>query len=451
MLSFKTKETAPLVPWRRVEKYQNSTLRFTPGEDFPPHLESRIGRPLIMRCFVTLNDVWDYRTDEYFYDFTIGDDRYNNDPSMPVYDRDESKLSPYKLTYMQYLKSHADHADELFFSIRRYEREVKSGRLAIEKYEEVVENVLEYYKARVPNIRYIECNEPDCWQFGDMKPFEFYQLYKCLYKIVNRLNKRHGYDLPLLLGGPCFADHSHALNEEFLRLYALDRDPNKRLDFYSAHAYTTSRTVIPEFYNWLKKTLAALNLPDIPLHFNEYGAGNMSPDRFQNQISAAISLAMQIAVSDIPDLYVYPWCSYHDPDIQVDRTQYIDFNRTTEYLPTFLGQAYIALSRLLEYRVSVEGNLNDKGVVTTDGNKYAVIVTNPSDKPENVRFVLSNINKSKVRVKVYTVDTQHNNCFIDHNVHDLYETDGFEADVIDGEITLDQDLEAYAFTMWMIE
>ena len=59
MIFFKTQEESPRMPWKRPGRYQNSTLRFTPGEDFPAHLEKMIGRPLIMRCFVTLNDVWD--------------------------------------------------------------------------------------------------------------------------------------------------------------------------------------------------------------------------------------------------------------------------------------------------------------------------------------------------------------------------------------------------------
>ena len=452
MLCFKADVQSARTPWPRLEKYQNSTLRFSPGEDFPAHLEKMIGRPKVMRCFLTLNDAWDYRTGEYFYDFVLGQDRYMDDPSTPLYDRDETKLSPYGMKLMPHLLTHAEHADEVCFAIRRYEREVKTGKISIQKYEEITEHLIEYYKERIPNIRYIECNEANCWQFGDMKPFEFYQLYKCLYRVVNRLNEKHQYDLPLLVGGPCFAGADIRENDEFLRLYAHDTDPGKRIDFYSTHVYTTDLTHVPKFYAWWKKTVKELNLPEAPLHWNEYGATNdCSPDVKINQENAAYSLETLITMADKDDLHIYPWCSYHDPDIQVDRTQYIDFGRTTPYLPTFLGQAYIAVSRLLDERIPVVGNLGNKGVVTTDGEKYVVLVTNDTTKAKDVRFALSGLKKDVVTVKVYQVDPLHNNCFIDHSVDNLNVTASFELPVKDGQIEISDQLDAFSFTLWIIE
>ena len=452
MICFKFDVQSDKTLWRRLEKYQNSTLRFAPGEDFPAHLEKMIGRPKIMRCFLTLNDAWDYRTDEYIYDFVLGYDRYTDDPTVPLYDRDETKLSPYGVTFMNHLRTHAEHADEVCFSIRRYEREVKTGQLSLEKYEEIVEHLLEYYKERVPNIRYVECNEPNCWQFGNMTSFEFYQIYKRLYRVVNRLNEKHNYDLPLLIGGPCYAEAPIKENEEFLRLYAQDPDPAKRLDFYSTHLYNTDLTIIPKFYDWLKNLIKEIGLPNVPLHWNEYGATNdCSPDIKINQENAAYSIETLIAMSDKPDIFIFPWCSYHDPDIQVDRSQYIDFGRTTPYLPTFLGQAYIAISRLLDERIAVVGNLGNKGVVTTDGEKYVILVTNDTSKPKEVRFAISGIQKEKVKVRVYQVDALHNNCFIDHSVDDLKETACFELPVNNGEIEISEQLDVFAFTQWEIE
>ena len=452
MLFFKTIDSSDLINWKRPELYQNSTLRYTPGEDFPAHLEKMIGRPKMMRCFVTLNDLWDYRTGEYDFDFKIGFDRYTNDSSIQAYDRDESKLSPYGLTFMQYIRSHAEHADEVCLSLRRYEQEVKTGKLPIEKYEEIAEKVVEYYKDNIENIRYIECNEPNDRTFGAMTPFEFYQIHKCLYRIVNRLNEKHNYDMPLLLGGPCFSWSRYNENEQFLRLYALDPDNNKRLDYFTAHNYTSDLNAIPKFYSWLKGKLAEYGLPDIPLHYNEYGAtSTFTPEPANNQINAALSIEQMIKVADLKDLYIYPWCSYHDPSIQVDKSQYIDFGRTTEYLPTFLGQAYIAFSRLFDKRVRVTGNINDKGVVTTDGNRYAVLVTNSAAEPDRVCFALTGINKKTVKVEEYSVDALHNNCFIDHNIKNLNMTDAFDLTVKSGEIEIEKKIDSYGFTLWIIE
>ena len=47
-----------------LEGYQNNTLRYSPPEDFPQHYASRVGTPKIMRSSITLDEVWDYRTNE---------------------------------------------------------------------------------------------------------------------------------------------------------------------------------------------------------------------------------------------------------------------------------------------------------------------------------------------------------------------------------------------------
>ena len=61
--------------WPNVEKYQNTTLRYTPNTDFPEVMEEIIGKPDIIRLFVTLDEVWDYRTNEYHGNYLIGENR----------------------------------------------------------------------------------------------------------------------------------------------------------------------------------------------------------------------------------------------------------------------------------------------------------------------------------------------------------------------------------------
>lgn len=454
MFFFEANVKDALKPWPRVERYQNSTLRFTPGEDFPGHLEKMIGRPKIMRTFITLNDAWDFRNDEYHYDYVIGKDIYADDPLVDGYDRDESKLSPYGLTFLQYLKSHAAHADYLMFSVRRYEREVIDGWLSIDKYEEVLEHLLEYYKEIVPNLRYVEGNETNYVQFGNISAFETYELYKRMYRIVNRLNKKHNYEIPLEVGGPTYADSKTKFwqYEHFMRLYLLDRDPEKRLDFYATHEYTTDMTFLPELYRKHKALVKRMGLPEVPMMFNEYGVTDgCTPDPQYNQLNAAGSIEIMIALSPYDDFIVFPWCSYHDPSIQVDRTQYIDFNRTCGYLPTFLGQAYIALSKLLDDSIPLTGNIGNRAVLTTDGTNYALLATNRDDKMHNLRFSLTNLDCSKVKVDVYQVDAMHNNCFIDKTVDNLQCTDSFEYDVTDGKLKISDTLDARGFTLWMIQ
>ena len=44
--------------WPNVGKYQNTTLRYTPNTDFPEVMEEIIGKPDIIRLFVTLDEDW---------------------------------------------------------------------------------------------------------------------------------------------------------------------------------------------------------------------------------------------------------------------------------------------------------------------------------------------------------------------------------------------------------
>lgn len=440
--------------WPRVELYQNSTLRFTPGEDFPLHLEQMIGRPKIMRCFLTLNDAWDFRNDEYHYNYVLGEDIYKDDASVAAYDRAESKLSPYGMTYLQYLRSHAEHAEFVMLSVRRYEREVAEGKLSIDKYEEVLEHLLEYYKSIIPNIRYIEGNEANCPEFGGITAFEYYEIYKRMYGVVNRLNKKHQYTIPLEVGGPTFEGihNSFELYEQFMRLYVLDKNPEKRLDFYAAHDYTTNMAHLPEFYQKHQEVVKNLGLPELPVMFDEYGASDgCTPDPQYNQLNAAASIETIIEFSEYKDFHVFPWCTYHDPSIQVDRSQYIDFERSCGYLPTFLGQAYIAFSKLLTESLPLEGNIGNRAVVTTDGKNYAILASNRDDKAHNIRFALKNISGCNATVEVYKVDAMHNNCFIDRTVDSLQCTDSFEALLSEEKLTISDTLDARGFTLWIIK
>ncbi|MGI6373265.1 MAG: hypothetical protein ACOX1R_08845 [Caldicoprobacterales bacterium] len=222
--------------WPRIEKYQNSTLRFSPPVDFPEYLEKVNGRPKLMRCWITLDEVWDYRTDEYFWNYEIGVNSYKDDPNH--YDYDWGVTVPTGINFEDYLISHSKHCDEVMLNIRRYERETADGIVSLDKYEEVVERVIEYYKELCPNIRYIEVsNESDYLSFGGIDSKHYYKLYTRVYRAVRRLNQRHNYEIPLGVGGNAMnavMDRPH-IWREFLQNLANDKSEEPILDFYSMH------------------------------------------------------------------------------------------------------------------------------------------------------------------------------------------------------------------------
>ena len=70
--------------WPRVEAYQNTTLRCTPHGDFPEVCASKLGRAKILRTFVTLDEVWDYKKDEYDWDYAIGVNKYSENKAAAI-------------------------------------------------------------------------------------------------------------------------------------------------------------------------------------------------------------------------------------------------------------------------------------------------------------------------------------------------------------------------------
>ena len=62
--------------YRDMTRWMNSTLRYVPPVHFPAFLEQRLGKPDLMRVWITLDEYYDYRTDTTYPDFEIGTLRY---------------------------------------------------------------------------------------------------------------------------------------------------------------------------------------------------------------------------------------------------------------------------------------------------------------------------------------------------------------------------------------
>ena len=72
-LNFKIHPDQIIRTWPRIEKYQNSTLRYTPPKDFPAYWNRmNNSRPTVLRAWVTLDEIWDIETDTYNWNYQIG-------------------------------------------------------------------------------------------------------------------------------------------------------------------------------------------------------------------------------------------------------------------------------------------------------------------------------------------------------------------------------------------
>lgn len=221
----------------------------------------------IIRLFVTLDEVWDYRTNEYHWNYLIGENRYVGDNKHYEYDWPLTEVSPFQVHEEDYLRSHAAHAKTVMLNIRRYEREVIEGIITLETYEKVFEKVVEYYKEHIANIVYIECcNEVEIPRFGGLRMEEYYPLYQCASRAIARLNAKHSYEQPLQIGG--FGMSAGMSNwkywDAFMRLLA--KDEKRKIDYYSMHEYHGNPCRILEFYIRHEELRKEFNLPRMILY-----------------------------------------------------------------------------------------------------------------------------------------------------------------------------------------
>jgi len=447
-MEFTVKRNRVIREWPRIELYQNSTLRYTPPANFPAHWVAQNGRPKIIRTWVTLDEIYDIETGEYDWNYQIGVDKLGDKRYYP-YDWPISR--PSQTHFEDYLTAFCSLADEALFNIRRFERETADGIMSYEKYEEIVENVLEHCKQLCPNITYVEVsNESECKNFGKLTVKEYMPLYDSVCRVVARLNAKHGWELKV--GGTAMTDHG-ALDGmwlEYLKSLSEDTCPEKRIDFYSMHAYDTDLNILQQLYNMHRYGIKKYHLPDAPMLFNEYGTLNCSPEKLDSLRNASGTLVGMMRSSDLENFYIFPWCTFHNPVLQMSYTQYVVLDDGS-YMPTPNGLAVHMLWGMLKEEVQVEGDTHFRARCTADGSRLYLILSNPDDEAISVNFNVVGMEGTVARIEVSQVDEQHNNAVLNPPCTELSVTDKWETALEDNEFKVALELPRYGFAALSIE
>lgn len=438
--------------WPHVEKYQNTTLRYTPSPDFPNVMEKVLGRPKIIRLFITLDEVWDYRTNTYDWDYAIGVNKYVDDPVHYAYDWPLTVPSPVNAHIQEYLLSHAACADEVLLNLRRYEREAIDGVISLDQYEEVIENVIRYYKRLIPNLAYIECcNEVELEQFGNLKINEYVRLLKRVIRSVARINATDPSSTPIRVGGfgMSFGISHWNYWADFLR--ELSQDPELTVDFYSMHEYHTNPQRITEFYLRHQELLQELKLPDLPLLMTEYGlrVGVGDAGRPTNIQNAAGEIAGMIIGSHCKNLRMFPWCTFHNPNQQLGRTMFLLVDKHT-YVPTPSGHTMTMFGMLGEKELSIEEYLENKAVATIDNHHISLLVSNPGKTDETMEITFLNLQNGNYTLTGYMVDANTNNVLTDPSATSLQPTRIEAVEVIDSTIRIFQPMIGDSFILYTL-
>ncbi len=471
-------------PRSHPENYLNTSILHSPPLALADLTVKEYGRPKIMRCWLTLRHMWDRKTDAYNYNFKIPR-RVYEDAFQPGKHDGTSKtevISEFE-NYEEYLDAFSGISGEVLLNIRNYEREVLDGTMTMAKWKEVFGNAIKHYKQRCPNIKYIEViNEYNISEaMGGLKMDmdQYYQFYRAAYEVINQFNAEYKPEVPLLVGGPCTYsyDTSKTALDLFLRLYAQDRNPHKRLDFYSFHDYGSEQkpSIYGRYGEILQGEFVKYGLPkDLPIFIDEVGFGDggsgfSNPERNRAQAVTLTTYAYYSRHS--PNLHVFPWVLFHS------RAQIVfaQFDQELNITPFGAAVKVWALHKADEIGASVDGgpvgngkgengvfayaSKDDTGMAIQiwnyqlSGKNGAALNSGPSattkvlvhDMPEKWK-------SQKLKVRQFLIDSGHSNCFIQKpgDVGGLQQINYKEVKGKDlGQLVVN--LEPSAIFLWLIE
>ena len=443
------------IPYRHPERCQACSMcAAPPNADLPLKVAESYGRLRLVRYHVCLDEVYDFRNDTFRFDYPIGHFLFEDEPRKwrAYWERTFRTQTSMK----ELMKNFADNTDDILLGIWRYERDVLDGLVTWEQYERAIETTIEHYKEFCPNIRYIEfSNECYYWQISSE---QYYKLYSCVVRSVNRLNQKHHYEKPLLVGGNAIdsiINRPH-LWWEFLKIYAEDTNPEKRLDFYTFHDYHVDHG--PRLHQMIaihKAFLKKLNLPEKPMFFDEFGhVCPASGDLTSNLKNAAGVLVTMIASLPYENLELSPWCTFHNPDSQMCYTHFLE--KDGKYIETPMAHAMQLLSKIdgevVPYTAEKETNPVSENVLIVKGkDAYYVLAVNLRDRDMFFDITLTGMKETFLHIVAYMVDEELNNC-LTGNPEDttLYKTRNY-THPIDGSYQLEKILHPHAFCLWIIK
>lgn len=439
--------------------YVNVSRRAPPPVELCRRIEREYGRPKVTRCWLMLDQAWDYRTGAYRFNYEINKDYYEGDPNKKRYGVPGHTTG---LHYYDYVDSVSAHSETVLMNIRRYEQEVLTGMIPFEKWKEVFKAAVHHYKKRCPNLRYIEVlNEPTAKNQSNLGKIErYYDFYRRAYEAINELNAELQPELPLLVGGNSgFGTHELL---HLIRDFASDASPKKKLDFLSFHNYWVNKKPA-EIAGWedeIDRALAGALLPtDTPIFVTEIGyAWKWRTDRSKNLWHAAGMTAYQYQARHARDLRLFPWVQYHSqPQIAM-----VQFDTELRMTPFGAAVKMLRMHRRQEVASTSSGldrNGNGLGALATlDGTGLTVQLWNlQPDGKTSVRAAVSvaglpdRLHSAPLVVRRYLIDSTHSNCFSPPDAVGGLEM--VEERRIDGGagLRLSAELEPMALCLWSVE
>lgn len=333
-------------------------------------------------------------------------------------------------TAYSYMNQIALHSDRIFLNIDQCSTELTYNQPALAR--EVLKNGIRHYKQRYPQIEFIEAfNEPKkSWTPGydeapNMEIDAYYTWYKEFYTIIQELNTELNPAIPLKIGGPASVSLDMDFNQQFLDKYAADTNPNKRLDFFSYHAY--NRRSNPANVETDKATvqgwLSARGLnPDTPVYVTEYGvfpgsnSGTTYNEDLLTQAAAMSALGYYFfrGGMDMAMHWVFDHANNNRKSMFADEADGAPY----PYYNLVKMQSMLKESRISTSSTALSGDgLGVHALGTKDGTGVAVLASNyqwtTGTADYNVTMNITNLpaifSGRQIRVQRFLVDQTHSN------------------------------------------
>ncbi|WP_436790866.1 GH39 family glycosyl hydrolase [Yinghuangia sp. YIM S10712] len=337
------------------------------------------------------------------------------------------------------------------------------GRRPLAELRPMLELILRNLKEKYPDVKYVEAfNEPD-WQFHGqerragrpadqttLQPGDLYRFYAPFYEAVGDVNKNVRRGDRIQVGGPALMWMDPKWMEPFLDDFAADRNPRKRLDFISYHAYLSwdDKYQTPTRYvsdlsavasqrrtlaGWLKQRRLDTDLPAFITETGIYPGPSFDDTDPRNDYvrQAAAMATYSYLYANQPDTYMFNWCVRHFAEERKDQfvTRTPDGPLTDTFTP--YGNMLLMQSRMKDTRVSaVSDNLEgDNGIYATaskDRTGASLMVWNWQHVNDtsyrttvDMTRLPSELRHGPVRRQLFRIDQTTSNYFTDPTKADL--------------------------------
>ncbi len=413
-------------PFPKLPDGRNTSIQKAPAPILAELSERELGKPSITKCWLNLDEMWDYRTGQYDFNYRIGVPKY--DGVKEKHRETWGSVEETNIRFHDYLRAFGKHSDEVMLTIRRYERDILDGKLGVTMadWKEIFKRAVIHYRRICPNLRYIEvCNEYALKGFIGCTPEEYYAFYTAGYEAVNEANEELGLegDARVLVGGPAVTGDIVGKMELFFENFSQDGSPDKRLDFVSWHEYGKSYHGTALREGQVQRMLAAHGIPEKPMFVTEHDPvhGKLGTHELNLVNGAGLVKSLYFANVYSPGMTVMPWVQYHIREIQ---TQFMWFDGPNEpdtcaealrLLP--IGCSMKLLSMHKQWEIAVDNVLERDELVlaSVQDDGLAVHVVNYGEtrdvrvQVDQLPRVFSALDSGALRLVKYQVDEDHSN------------------------------------------